>query len=280
MLAFIHVAKTAGRTVETMLRRSFGPAYCHAELWRDRRPQGDALEPFTVPKYDADDFRRLKRLCPWLRCVGGHAVTLWSGIETVQPTRFFAVLRDPVVRGASHYQHHLQTAPQPLSWERWVEWTVHHDHQVKMFAGDGRIETALREIDRLGVFIGLQEEFDESLVLLQRLLAPELVLDYDRTNTARDNDVARRLLADPGTRAQLETMYAGDLELVAHVRERLLPEYRRRFGPQLSEAVAAMRAELGTRPRRTDVLAHRLVRRFWIEPWGRRVRRRSGSAST
>lgn len=275
LLAFIHVAKTAGSTMERILANSYGAAYCHAEHWQRLLPSGGRDGSFVVPKYDAEDFRRLKRLCPWLRCVGGHAIALWSGLEKVQPTRYFAFLRDPVRRGASHYQFHLRDDANPLGWDEWVEWEVHRNHQLKMFSPNADVAEALADIERLGVFVGLMEHFDESLLLLQRLVAPDLRLGYERRNTSRDNEVADRLLNDPGTRRQLEEMYAGDLELYQHVRSRLFPEYRRRFGPGLEEAVrdfpGGPREGFGT----FRLAAHRIVRRYWTEPWGRRYRDRS-----
>ena len=40
MLAFIHVAKTAGSTMEWILANSYGASYCHAEHWTDLLPTG------------------------------------------------------------------------------------------------------------------------------------------------------------------------------------------------------------------------------------------------
>lgn len=275
MLAFIHVAKTAGSTMDRILANSYGCAYSHAENWTELLPTGDRNGSFTVPKYDEADFRRLKRICPWLRCVGGHAIALWSGVENVQPTRFFAFLREPLKRGASHYQYHLRHDPDPLGWEDWVEWPVHHDHQVKMFSRSVSVEEAVERIESLGVFVGLMEAFDESLLLARRLVAPGLKLGYERTNTARDNEVARRLLGDPVTRAQLERMYAKDIALYDHVRNELFPRYREQYGPDLQHDLATFDGGPARGYDRARLLAHRAQRRYWIEPWGRWFRCRA-----
>lgn len=274
MLAFIHVAKTAGSTMDRILANSFGGAYCHAEYWSDLLPTGDADGEYTVPKYDAADFRRLKRLCPWMRCIGGHSVTLWSGLEEVQPTRYFAFLREPVARGASHYQYYLRHDKNPLDWDDWVNWKVHHDHQLKMFSRSVDIQEAVEAIDRLGVFVGLMEHFDESLLMLRKLVAPELRLGYERSNAARDNDVAHRLLNDPGTRQQLEEMYAGDRLLYDHVKQNIFPRYRAQYGPDLVGDLADFSGGPKQGFGRRRLIVHRVMRRFWIEPWGRYVRGR------
>ena len=274
MLAFIHVAKTAGSTMDRILANSFGAGYCHAEHWSELLPTGDRSGSFTVPKYDQDDFRRLKRLCPWMRCVGGHAVTLWSGLDQVQPTRFFAFLREPLARGASHYQYHVQHQENPLTWEQWVDWEVHKNHQLKMFSPDVDVQQGIETIERLGVFLGLMEHFDESLLLMKRLVAPRLRLGYERKNVAHGNDLARRLLAEPATRAQLEEMYAGDIALYEHVTNEIFPRYRERYGAGLAADLADFQGGPGAGFGTFRLAAHRVMRRYWIEPWGRYYRRR------
>ncbi|MBU8870882.1 MAG: hypothetical protein KOO60_08500 [Gemmatimonadales bacterium] len=279
LLAFIHVAKTGGQTVETMLRSTFGARYCHAELWQDRLPTGDAGGSFKVPKYDNSDFRRLKLLCPWMRCVGGHAVALWSGIDRVQPTNYFAFLRDPLTRGASHFQFHQRTESNPLSWDEWVQWKVHHNHQVKMFSQDCNVDQAIEAIEKHRVFLGLMEHFDESLILLQRLMAPELNLGYSRTNTAGDRSIAGKLLADPVKRDQLAEMYKLDQILYDHVKNNVFPRFQNEYGTGLTESVAGFKAGHGSGFSRVNAQTNRVVRRLWLEPWGAHFRKRARSTS-
>ena len=61
--------------------------------------------------------------------------------------------------------------------------------------------------------MGLLERFEESLLLLKKLVAPELHLAYERRNTAEDDSVARRLRSDPESLARIRQMYAADLPL-------------------------------------------------------------------
>ena len=104
MLAFIHVAKTGGQSIETMLESSFGIRHMPAVIWKTPSPQTGPKQDFVIPKYCPEDFRRLKKRTPFLESVGGHSIALWSGLHEVQPTTYFAFLREPIKRGASHYQ--------------------------------------------------------------------------------------------------------------------------------------------------------------------------------
>jgi hypothetical protein len=278
LLVFLHLAKTGGRTIDTVLRSTYGPRYVQAEPLRPPREAGTGGREFIIPAYTPDDLRRLQRRVPWMRAVGGHTLTLWSGLHETGPVRYFAFLRDPLTRGASHYQFHVTSSPSPLDWERWCAWPEHHDAQVRFFDHAGDPSAAIAAIEKHGVFVGLLERFEESLLLLRRLVAPELNCAYVRRNTAQDNSVARELLADPERRGRLREMYAGEFPLYAYVRDVLWPRYEAAYGPGLAADAARLRAApsrgFATWPDRLARAQHR----FWIEPWKRRAWRQAGGA--
>lgn len=274
-LVFLHVAKTGGRTVDTVLRGTYGAGYVLAEPLREPRPVGTGGREFLLPTYDADDYRWLRRRIPWLRAIGGHTLTLWSNVHEVEPVRYLAFLREPLARAASHYQFHVNTTPAPLDWERWCAWPEHHEHQVRFFDRDGSPDAAIAAIERHGVFVGLLERFEESLLLLRQHLAPELRCAYRRTNTASSNDLARSLLVDPERREQLRAMHRGEFALYAWVRDELWPRYVAAYPGDLAADAARLRngPALGYSQlrHRAGWAAHHL----WVDPWQRSARRRA-----
>ena len=268
MLAFIHVAKTGGQTVETLLRGTYGLRYVHAEPWAARDPSQ------VIPRYTPDDLRRLRRIWPPLRAIGGHAVALWSDFDEVAPVRWFAFLREPLKRAASHYQFHVHTTESPLSIDEWLAWDVPRNHQLRSFSRSIDASEAIEAIEREGVFIGLQERFDESLVMLRKLVAPELRIDYMRTNTAPRNDLARGLLADPVRAEQLAELHRDEFPFYEYVRRTVYPRQQAAYGPTLEADVEAFRARVGqSRPNALNDRLNRAVRRFWIDPMVHRLRR-------
>jgi len=275
LLVFLHVGKTGGRTVDTVLRNTYGPGYVQAEPQRPPRAPGSPGEGFIFPMYDAAAYARLRRRCPWVRAIGGHTLAVWSGLHEVAPVRYFAFLREPIRRGASHYQYHVEHTAEPLDWDAWRAWPEHHNHQVRFFSREADPEEAIAVIERHGVFVGLLERFEESLLLLRRLVAPELVCAYERRNTAGSNDLARSLLASAERRAELAELYGREVPLYAYVRDVLWPRYEAAYGPTLAEDAARLKADPGAEFQRWHDRLARAQQRFWIAPWRDRLWRQA-----
>lgn len=275
LMVFLHLAKTGGRSVDTVLRNTYGQGYIQAQSLAPLRPVGLDDGEFVAPVYGEDEVRRVQRRIPWLRAIGGHSLTLWSGVHNICPVRYVAFMREPMARGASHYQFHVSTSDAPLGWDRWCAWPEHHQHQVRYFDRSGDAEAARAAIEEHGVFVGLLERFEESLLLMQKLVAPELNVAYQRANTARTNTLARDLLADPVRREQIREMYDQEFPLYEWVKHELWPRYERAYGPGLAEDAARLREDPARAFRRWPDLLAKVQHRFWFEPWVQRQRRRA-----
>ncbi|HRX52286.1 MAG TPA: sulfotransferase family 2 domain-containing protein [Candidatus Krumholzibacteria bacterium] len=267
LLVFIHIPKTAGRSLETMLRSTYGVRYYHAVPWAPQRAAGEHGDGFSLPTYDHADFRRLRRLSPGMRAVGGHQIALWSDLHALTPCRYFTFLREPLARGASAYLYHRDTEPDPLTWEQWLAWPEHHAHQTRYLDRGGDPQGAIDAIERLGVFVGLMERYEESLLLLKTLVAPELNPAYLRVNVGRSSGGARELLDDPAAAAELRRIHAADFPVYAHVRDVLWPRWCEAYGPGLAEDAERLRADPERGFNFLNAKAQRGVRRFWVNPW-------------
>jgi len=270
MLAFVHIGKTGGVSIRSLLRSAHGARHCEAASLRPR-PQGDPDQVrFMIPKYGPGDISLLKSVMPGMRSLGGHHVALWSGVDEVFPgTKYFLFLRDPLKRGASHYQFHVNNDDytrkfgfKHFPWDRWVEWETHHNHQLKMLSPDVDVDQAIALLNSKTVFVGLTEHFDESLVMMKRLLCPDLNIAYRRQNTAADNTLARSLLAEARSRDQIREMYAKEFPLYEYVRNELYPRYRQQYGPTLAADVERFTRHGRHRVSWPNLVANRLHRRF------------------
>jgi hypothetical protein len=230
MLVFIHINKTAGRTVRYMLRGTFGLRHCEVEPW------GHAGEdtPFTN-----EDLQRTRKLYPELESIAGHRVRgnidlHDNGIEF----KYFAIMRDPIKTCASRFQYNVQyRKKKDLRFEEWIQRDWTRNHQTKMIAGVANAGDAIRIIQTKNIFVGLTERFDESMVLLKSLVANNLDISYKRISVASSNTIAENLLSNETTRQMLIEANQADQELYNFVRDELFSSYRREYGPNLQEDV-------------------------------------------
>jgi len=163
MYAFVHIDKTAGTTLKSILRRSFGVRHCDIRLPRSRRHL-DGLDHQVV--IDATDLRRVQRLYRNLVGFAGHNVKAYAELAWERPDiRFFTILRDPVARFRSHFLNRSRSFLRN-DFECWTAETWVHNWQAKMIAGEPNAQKAIDLLSTRIGFVGLTERFDESLILL------------------------------------------------------------------------------------------------------------------
>lgn len=259
MLVFVHINKTAGSTVRHILRSSYGSHHCDVEPW-----QGTADEtPFSTA-----DLRRLRKIYPTLSSIAGHRVMGYVDLEEDGTDfSYLTFLRDPVKLSASRFQYHVDHRKKKgLVFEEWIQRDWLRDAQTKRIAGTASADDAIRVIERKGMFVGLTERFDESMVLLKALRAPDLDIDYRRVNVARRNVLADELLSNRRTQQALVDANQADLALYAYVRDELCPAFQREFGPGLDDAIVDYQRSSRQSWNRRKLLASRLKRHGLYRP--------------
>jgi hypothetical protein len=231
MLVFIHISKTAGRTIRYILRSSYGLHHCEVQPWHDRR---------KGPPFSTDDLQHLRRYYPNLESIAGHRVRGYVDLqENSTEFRYFTFIRQPLKRHASYFQFKVQERGLKDAFEEWIvqrEWP--HNRQTKAIAGEVDVDEAIRIIQEKNIFVGLAERFNESMVMLKALIANDLNISYRHVNVAPQNTIKKRLLSTESTRQMLIEANQADLELYNFVRQELYPTYQREYGPSLEADVA------------------------------------------
>jgi hypothetical protein len=231
VLVFIHINKTAGSTVRYILRSTFGVNHCEVEPWH---------APWVDPPFSSHDLQRLRKVYPHLESIAGHRVKGYVDLqENGTKFSYFTFMRDPLKTCASRFQYNVQyRRKKNLVFEEWIqqEWT--RDHQTKMIAGEADVDKAIRIIRDKGIFVGLTERFDESIVLLKNLVANNLNISYKPVNVARKNSMAERLLSEESTRKMLSEANQVDLQLYDFVKKELYPAFQHEYGPGLGKDVS------------------------------------------
>lgn len=271
LLVFVHINKTAGTTLRYILRSSFGSRHCDVEPWHGA---------WSDPPFSTADLQRVRKLYPRLASIAGHRISGHVDLEeTGTDFRYLTFLREPVALCASRFQYQLDyRKKQGLVFEEWIEKDWVRDAQTQRIGGTTDPDDAIAVIGRKEMFVGLTERFDESIVLLRALRAPGLDIAYAPVNVAKSSDVAKRLLADPGTHRMLVDANRADLALYEHVTREIYPAQERAFGASLPASVAAFREETRKGYDRRNLALYGLKQRMLLKPTVRlyRGRRTSG----
>src|SRR5262245_45394878 len=130
LIAFVHIPKTAGTTLNSMLARHYSPDELHEVMMRGM--SWIARDPQLVPRplISFSKITRLKsalRRPRRLRLIHGHFDV--SILKLLPPdARCFTLLRDPVERAISHYYHYRRMVADPVhplamrsTLEQWVD---------------------------------------------------------------------------------------------------------------------------------------------------------------
>jgi hypothetical protein len=273
LLVFVHINKTAGTTVRQILRGSYGARHCDVEPWHG---------PWEDPPFSTPDLRRVRRLYPRLASIAGHRVTGYEDLEeTGTRMRYLTFLREPISMCASRFQYQLDYRKKERVFEDWIRNDWVRDAQTQRIGGTTNAADAIATVEKREMFVGLTERFDESMVLLRALVAPDLDIRYERANVAKSSKIAKELLSDPVTRQMIVEANQADLELYDHVVRELYPRLQREYGDGLEAAVAQFEGgPHGFRRRKLATfglkqrLVHRPALRLYRSGWGGGLARR------
>ncbi len=248
LIAYAHVMKTGGQTMCDILRQSFPGRHC------DLQATGVATQ---------DDLRFARRFYPGLRSVAGHGVVPLGDLASAcDSIRYFLFLRDPVERCVSHYQYR-RNKEETSDFEPWLE--KHANYQTRfLLRTRGSWPTgadaarAIDVVERHVGFVGLQERFDESLVMLARWVGdPAFDAAYRARNVAASSSIRKQILGDPRTVEMIRAHHVEDEKLYRHVRDAVYPRQLAQYGATLDVDVAALRSRIPAPQRR--ILARSLA---------------------
>ena len=219
--AYIHIEKTGGQSLNFILRNSFGLQHC------------DVLSINKDVDYlDAKEFLGLSKLFPNIKSISGHKVKPYSDLtgQIDKDIFYFTFLRDPIQRMISHYQFIVTHFPKFASpFPEWVKNVNQHNLMTKKICGEDSLDEAIRVInDRLG-FIGLFEEYNLSMQMLDFFMPHDLNLYAVRKNNPKENAARNSILNNPEWLEMVVECNRNDTKLYNYIKKEIFPKQKEKY---------------------------------------------------
>lgn len=273
MIAFAHIPKTAGTTLTAILRRNLGLRH-----FDTRGVTGKGL-------MYADELRAVRRLYPRLASIAGHGVSPTGDLHCESDLRYYTFVREPIARCLSHFQHVVwcrakTRKPTPDTLAFFHEWLqANRNWHTRQLAGVEDAAQAIDVIQEKVSFVGVVEQFDESLVMFRAWAGmPSFDLRYRSLNVsagraARDQFLVRKELArDAKLASALKEANQEDLELYRWVMDEQYSRQRTLFESVVGQELDAFRrANAQANIRLQDSLSAKAYRNVIFKPLRRFV---------
>lgn len=273
MYAFAHIDKTAGSTLKSILRRSFGTRHCDVRVPMAKRPHDGYDHRAAI---DFDDVQRLRRVYRNLRGIAGHNLKIYTGLREQCPDiRFFTLLRDPVARFRSHFLNR-GVSFERADFDRWSSSPWLQNWQTNMIAGEPNAEKAIELLSTQYGFVGLTERFDETVLMLGPWLQePGFRAEYRRVNQygkkGRPEEAARRLeaakyLDTDEVHLWMRDVNAEDQKVYDYVATTIFPRQIAEYDGCLESDLKEFRQRQQTVEPPVESLSSRILRNYVYKP--------------
>jgi hypothetical protein len=159
IIAFTHIKKCAGTTLEHILRINFFMRYC--EVKNLAKNADTSSRGF----FQAEDMGQVFLLNPFIKCIAGHTLKPFGSLIDYYPNiRFITLLRDPIKRYVSQF-YSTDNSKDKRTFEQYLDLETIKNKQTKTIAGKAELDVAKQIIHERFLLVGVVEEFDEFLIL-------------------------------------------------------------------------------------------------------------------
>jgi hypothetical protein len=260
IIAFVHIEKAAGTTLNHLLRLNYFPRYC------DVRP----LSYTSKGVFGVNDMKRVFAINPAVKCISGHAIRPFANLcDLIPKIRYITLLRDPLYRYISHYQFWVEKLQKKITFDQFLDLKNTFNFQTKKIAGTEDLYLAKDILARRFFLVGLVEEFDRFLILLKKNLEPFNFCPGYRVQRIGDRkSIIRRKVMDNLNYYHDRIIKANllDIELYKFARDELIPKEIEKYGSDFENDVRTFTNSRPDYSRKLVRYIEYLFRKCYYEP--------------
>ncbi len=236
MIVFSHIPKTAGTTLNGILRKSLGYKLI-------------SVIPRSGSTYLKSDFEKDFARGRLPSGISGHPLKAFIDFGHWESEfEWITFLRDPVHRFVSQYVHQQTSnvAEYNLDIISWGKKYQRSNWQVKWIAGVEDLEAAKQILSDKFKFVGLVEKFDESLSLLSQNVTTTMDTSYKKlAMVARNNGLKEKLLQDQEVKQFILQQNELDIGLYDHVTSTWNAQRENKSGQKAQAPMSSIREAAG-----------------------------------
>jgi len=217
-IRFVHIEKSGGITLHNILHRNFF-------RYLSPSPLSKFGDVFT-----AAQFARLKYVWPFkITGIGGHKIASYEDYSSSidQEIFTFTFVREPISRYISHYNWQKLVMKKDWSLDGFLNDEQFNNFQCYRISGNRDFEIAKKELLKNYSFVGMIEDYDRSVLMLELMIGPKFSPMYQVSNSK--DYLGENLILSDLSDAEIKRIRkanAEDLKLYHYVKTELYPKYR------------------------------------------------------
>jgi len=176
VICFIHIERAGGSTMHNMLNY-YIPGYVSLKPWYYwTNDTGNYLTQ--------KELKSLQYFHPFLKGFGGHTTRHYLNYGDIlrKDIKYFTFLREPISRYLSHFQFQRDKMNINRSLEAYIDEKKFNNYMTIRLAKIEDAEKAINELDSKFIFVGIVEQYNESLLRLRNTLNWSFNPLYEKIN--------------------------------------------------------------------------------------------------
>lgn len=270
VLAFVHIEKAAGTTLNHILRSNF--LFQHVDI----RP----FSPASNKVFQHSDLNKVFKICPWVKSISGHSLYPTKQLTDSYPQfKYITLFRSPANRYLSQFQYWRENLNYDITFKHFLSREHAYNLQTRKIAGSVNLDKAIDILESGFFLVGVVEEFNEFLLMLKQKLFP-IIFDpgYRQQNIGSKSSNLSHMKNQIYETYQKEILERNsvDAELYKYVTDIILPRQRKLYGPSLQADLLAFQKQIESFRWGTARYFDYIFRKLYLDPTIGFLRKMSG----